>query len=144
MFRYQDEYFVNDHGKVLDISGSVDVENRNLQMVTKTGKINQQWDLIYADQYPEEPKKGELNKEFGLYVERDFNIISALPDGRYLEVINNRNMVIKTSNGNKGQTWYFDQKSKTIKTRLNNQSWDIRSSGRTQDFQIWSTNSGWW
>lgn len=68
LFRYQDGFFVNDHGKVLDIQGSVDTENRNLQMVTKTGKINQQWDLIYADQYPEEPKKGELNKDFGLYV----------------------------------------------------------------------------
>jgi len=113
-------------------------------MMAKTGKINQQWDLIYADQYPEEPKKGELNKEFGLYVQRDFHIISALPDHRYLEVINNRNMVIKTPNGNKGQTWYFDQQSKTIKTRLNNQSWDIKSSGKTQEFQIWSTNSGWW
>jgi len=105
---------------VLDVQGSVDTENRNLQMVTKTGKINQQFDLIYADEYPEEPKKGELNKEFGLYVQRDFNIISAMGSGRYLEVINNRNMVVKTRNGNKGQTWYFDQYSKTIKTRLNN------------------------
>jgi len=100
--------------------------------------------LIYVDQYPEEPKKGELNKDFGLYVERDFNVVSDLPDHRYLEVINNRNMVIKTSNGNKGQVWYFDQKSKTIKTRLNNQSWDITSSGRSTNMQIWSTNSGWW
>jgi hypothetical protein len=64
--------------------------------------------------------------------------------GRYLEVINNRNMVIKTSNGNKGQKWYFDQQSKTIKTRLNNQSFDIKNSGKTQEMQIWSTNSGWW
>jgi len=71
-------------------------------MNKKTGKISQQWDLIYADKYPEEPKKGELNKSFGLYVERDFNIISDLPQHRYLEVINNKNMVIKTSNGNKG------------------------------------------
>ena len=76
MFRYQDAFFVNDHGKVMDVQGSIDSENRNIQMVAKTGKINQQWDLIYLDQYPEEPKKGELNKEFGLYVERDFNIIS--------------------------------------------------------------------
>jgi hypothetical protein len=77
-------------------------------MNKKTGKIGQQWDLIYADQYPEEPTKGQLNKEFGFYVQRDFNIISELPDHRYLEVINNRNIVIKVSNGNKGQLWYFD------------------------------------
>jgi hypothetical protein len=93
---------VNDHGKVMDVQGSVDSENRNILMMTKTGKINQQWDLIYADVYPEEPTKGQLNKEFGLIVERDFYVVSDLPKHRYLEVINNRNMVIKTSNGNKG------------------------------------------
>jgi hypothetical protein len=144
MFRYQDSYFVNDHGKVMDVQSSIDTENRNIQMNTRTGKISQQWDLIYVDKMPEEPKKGELNKEFGLYVERDFNIISDLPKHRYLEVINNKNMVIKTSNGTKGQVYYFDQKSKTIKSRLNNKSWDIVSSGKSQEFQVWSTNSGWW
>jgi hypothetical protein len=127
----------------MDIQGSVDVENRNIQMMTKTGTINQQWDLIYVDKYPEEPKKGELNKEFGLYVERDFSIVSELPDARYLEVINNRNMVIKTSNARSTQKWYFHQDSMTIRTRLNNQSWDIQSAGKTNNMQVWSTNSGW-
>jgi hypothetical protein len=134
MFRLQDAFFVNDHGKVMDVQGSIDTENRNIQMNAKTGKISQQWDLIYVDEMPEEPKKGELNKEFGLYFERDFNVISDLPKHRYLEVINNKNMVIKTPNGNKGQTWYFDQKSKTIKSRLNNRTWDIVSSGKSQEF----------
>jgi len=108
MFRYQDGYFVNEHGKVLDVQGSLDSENRLMLVSDKTSNISQQWDLIYADEMPEEPKKGELNKEFGLYVQRDFNIISALPDHRYMEVINNKNMVIKTPNGNRGQVWYFD------------------------------------
>jgi hypothetical protein len=31
----------------------------------------------------------------------------------------------------------------TIRTRYNNQSWDIKSAGKTKDMQIWSTNSGW-
>jgi hypothetical protein len=31
----------------------------------------------------------------------------------------------------------------TIRTRYNNQSWDIKSAGKTNDMQIWSTNSGW-
>jgi membrane carboxypeptidase/penicillin-binding protein PbpC len=52
-------------------------------------------------------------------------------------------MVIKTPNGRNTQTWWFDQKSLTIRTKLNNQSWDIKSSGKTNDMQIWSTNSGW-
>jgi hypothetical protein len=52
-------------------------------------------------------------------------------------------MVIKTANGRRTQVWYFDQVSKTIKTRYNNQSWDIKSAGRTRDMQIWSTNARW-
>jgi len=105
--------------------------------------IHQQWDIIYADEWKGEPGKGELNERFGLYVERDFYVVSKLPDGRYLDLINNRNFVIKTPNGRNTQRWYFDQRSLTIKTRLNNQSWDIKSAGRTNDMQIWSTNSGW-
>jgi hypothetical protein len=52
-------------------------------------------------------------------------------------------MVIKTPNGRRTQIWYFHQQSLTIRTRYNNQSWDIKSAGRTNDMQIWSTNSQW-
>jgi bacillopeptidase F (M6 metalloprotease family) len=31
----------------------------------------------------------------------------------------------------------------TIRTRYNNQSFDIKSAGKTNNMQIWSTNSGW-
>ena len=129
----QDQFLVNEQGKVMDINGNIDTENRNIEMHNKHGRINQQWDLIYADEYPAEPKKGELNKEFGLYVERDFYIVSQMSSKRYMEVIDNRNIVIKLSNGNKGQKWYFHQPTKTIKTRINNQSWDIKSSGKTNN-----------
>jgi hypothetical protein len=84
-----------------------------------------------------------LNKKFGLYVERDFYVVTELSSHRYLDLINNRNMVIKTPNGRKSQIWYFHQQSLTIRTRYNNQSWDIKSAGKTNDMQIWSTNSGW-
>jgi len=136
-------FLVNEKGKVMDISGNVDAENRNIQVYNKHGKINQQWDIIYADQYPEEPKKGELNKDFGLYVDRTFYVVSQLKSNRYLDLISNRNFVIKTPNGRKTQQWYFHQPSLTIRTRLNNQSWDIKSAGRTNEMQVWSTNSGW-
>jgi len=52
-------------------------------------------------------------------------------------------MVIKIRNGRRTQVWYFHQQSLTIRTRYNNQSWDIKSAGRTNNMQIWSTNSGW-
>jgi hypothetical protein len=134
---------VNERGKVMDIHGGVDAENRQMIMWGKHGKLNQQFDIIYVDEYPEEPGKGELNEDFGLYVERPFYIVSQMPDHRYLDLIDNRNFVIKTPNARKTQTWWFDQKSLTIKTKLNNQSWDIKNAGRTNNMQIWSTNSGW-
>jgi hypothetical protein len=53
-------------------------------------------------------------------------------------------MVIKTPNGRNTQVWWFDQASLTIKTKLNNQSFDIQNSGKTNNMQVWSTNSNWW
>jgi hypothetical protein len=49
-----------------------------------------------------------MSPRFGLYVERDFYIVSAMGQHRYLDLINNRNIVIKTSNGRNTQRWYFD------------------------------------
>jgi membrane carboxypeptidase/penicillin-binding protein PbpC len=136
----------NEQKKVFDVQGGIDDENRNIIAYTRHGKVNQQFDVVYADQWKGEPTKGQLNKDFGLYVDRTFFVISRMKGGRYLDLINNRNMVIKTRNGRKTQMWWFDQKSLTIKTRLNSQSWDIQSNGKSQEFRIWSTqsNSRWW
>jgi len=134
MFRLKDQrYITNEKGKVISVQGGLDNENRNIVMEGRNNEVHQQWRVVYVDEYEKEPTKGQLNKKFGLYVERDFYVVSALPDHRYLDLINNRNMVIKTRNSRKTQTWYFDQRSLTIKTRYNNQSWDIKSSGKTND-----------
>ena len=85
-----------------------------------------------------------MNEEYGLIVEKDFYVISAMKPNRYLEVINNRNMVVKARNGQRGQVWYFDQRSLTIKTRINNQSWNIQSNGGATKMEIQGTNSRWW
>ena len=143
LFRYEDGLIVNEKGKAVDVHGGVDAESRNVIMWNKHGKINQQWDIVYADEYPDEPKKGELNKDFGLYVERPFYIQTQMSSGRYLDLISNRDFVIKTPNGRKTQIWYFHQQSKTIRTKLNNQSWDIKSAGKTNNMQVYSTNSNW-
>ena len=144
MFRREGAFVVNEKGKVMDVSGNVDAENRNIIMYKKHGGLNQQWEIIYKDEYKGEPGKGELNERFGLYVERPFYIVSELGQNRYLDLINNRNMVIKTRNGRSTQTWWFDQKSLTIKTKLNGQSFDIQSSGNSSNMQIYSTNQKWW
>jgi hypothetical protein len=67
---------VNEHGGAWDITNNVDAENRVINLHKQHGKINQLWDLIYADKYPAEPTKGQLNKEFNFYVLRDFYIVS--------------------------------------------------------------------
>jgi len=98
MWRNEGGYIVNEKGKVLEVQNQnldTDAENRNVQVTNRGNDIRQQWEIIYVDEYSE-PKKGELNEKFGLYVERDFYIVSALPSGRYMDIINNRNMVIKT------------------------------------------------
>ena len=98
MFKYEGAFVANEKGKVLDIANALDNENRNIVAATKNSKINQQWDIIYVDEWKGEPTKGQLNEDIGLYVERDFYVVSQLPDNRYLDLVSRRNMVIKTSN----------------------------------------------
>jgi hypothetical protein len=76
MFRYEDGFVANDKGAVLDVEGKIDADYKNMHAYKKDGKISQQWDIVYVDEWKGDPKKGELNKVFGLYVERDFHIVS--------------------------------------------------------------------
>jgi len=112
-------------------------------MWNKHNGLNQQWDIVYVKDMPDEPKKGEMNKDFNLKVDTPFHIVSKLKSGRYLDFLG-RNLVIKTPNGRTSQIFYFHQLSKTIRTKVNHQSFDIQSSGRSNNMQLWSTNSGWW
>ena len=115
LFRFRNHYVVNERGKVLDVHGGVDAENRNVIVWNRHNGLNQKWDIIYVDAMPREPRKGELNKDFGLYVQRPFHIVSLMKSRRYLDLLN-RNLVIKTPNGFKTQVFWFDQRSKTIKS----------------------------
>ena len=54
------------------------LKNRNIGVNNRNNKIHQQWDIVYVDEWQGEPTKGQLNKRFGLYVERDFYVISGL------------------------------------------------------------------
>jgi len=88
-----------------------------------------------------EPKKGEFSDEYGMYVEEDFHIVTQLPSNRYLDLIGN-NVVIKTPNGFSSQVWFFDYKTKTIKSkRSTNMSLDIRSAN---NLIVSGTNSQWY
>jgi hypothetical protein len=60
----------------LEVQGGIDVENRNIGVNSQKNAIYQQWDVVYVDEWKGEPGKGELNERFGLYVERDFFVVS--------------------------------------------------------------------
>jgi hypothetical protein len=144
MFKMEGKFLTNiQNRKVMDDSGNKDKENQNIHMWKRQNGLNQQWDIVYSDQWKGEPTKGQLNKRFGMYVQRPFYIVSRMRGGRNLDLIG-RNFVIKTRNGRNSQEWWFDQKSLTIKSKAFNQSWDIKSAGKTADMQVWSTSSGWW
>jgi hypothetical protein len=145
MFRMKGAFLTNERGKVMEVSGNRDQENQNIHIWKRHGGLNQQWDVVYKDQWKGEPKKGELNKRFGLYVERDFHIVSRMGSGRYLDLLPSRNFYLKTRNGRKTQTFWFDQKTLTIKSRhWTSYSWEIKSSGKAKDMWVTSTNSNWW
>jgi hypothetical protein len=115
----------------MTVDGGVDDENKNILMIAKTGKIEQRWKVVYVDQYVGEPTKGQMNSKFGLYVDRDFHIVSEMSTHKYLDLdVGNRYLALKTSNGRKQQVWYFHQPSLTIRNRVNNRSIDIVSSGQ--------------
>ena len=98
LFYLRGNNIVNTRGKYVDVQGGQDTENRNVIVWTKSGKVSQEWWIRYLDSMPREPRKGEINKEFGLYVERPFHIVTQLASRRYLDVLG-RNLVIKTPNG---------------------------------------------
>jgi len=99
MFRFQNHNVINERGKVMEVVGNVDQENRNIGVNGRNNGLHQQWDIVYVDEWKGEPVKGEMNEEFGMIVEKDFHVVSQLKENRYLDLINNRNMVIKTPNG---------------------------------------------
>jgi len=50
------------NNKVLDTARSEDGEQVNLEVHPADGHVSQQWEIIYADKWVDDPKKGELNK----------------------------------------------------------------------------------
>ena len=131
----------------MEVESNRDAENQNIVMRRTTKKINQLWDIVYVDEWKPDPKKGELNEDFGFYVERPFHIVSMLPRRRYLQRINpssSQEIVIKQPNSYKSQVWWFDQKSLTIKCQENGQSLNINNNGRSNNLNTRNTQSNWY
>jgi hypothetical protein len=80
----------------MEVSSGVDAENRDIYMSNFHGRVEQQWDLIYAKDWKGEPTKGQWNREYGFIVDTDFHIVSLLGQGRYLDYVGNSYLNIKT------------------------------------------------
>jgi hypothetical protein len=81
-----------------------------------------------------------------MYNDRSFYIVSALPAGRYLEIsdsVNPNNVMIKTRNGRKHQEWYYDGKTRTIRSRANNKCLDIQNKGTGRNMQLGNPTGAW-
>ena len=90
---------MNEHGKVLDVHGAVDAENRNIIVHNRHNGLNQQWEILYVDVSKPEPTSGYY-PDFGFYINRPFHIVSHMPSRRHLDFIG-RNLVIKTKSARK-------------------------------------------
>jgi hypothetical protein len=109
MFRYKDGFIVNEKGKVFDVHGGKDYQDRQVISWNKHGGINQQWDIVYVDEQKPEPKKGEMSPKWGFIVDRPFYIVSEMKSKRHLTHITSyHHPIIKTPNGNNSQKWIFD------------------------------------
>jgi hypothetical protein len=108
----------------------------------------QQWDLVYVDEIPRDPIKGELNEKFGFIVERDFYLVSQLPSRRLLTRITDANkVVIKVQNGLNNQKWFFNQKTLSLHNReVPSYGLNVISNGASASMNIVSIGAGrqWW
>jgi hypothetical protein len=132
MFKYEDSHVINERGKAMDVSGGVDSDNRNIIMWNKHNGLNQQWDIVYVDEMKPEPKKGEMNDDFNLVVDRPFYIVSELKSKRHLtQLPGQRYSIIKTPNANKSQKFWWDQKTRTIRNYWDS-SYSLEDAGNKQ------------
>jgi hypothetical protein len=114
LFKYDNGAIVNiKNGKAMDVSGNHDRENQNVVMFKRHNALNQQWDIVYLDALEAPLKDGEWWAEFGMYVGKEFSLVSKMPSQRYLDVREN-NVVINKRSGRKTQKWIFDYNSRTI------------------------------
>jgi hypothetical protein len=79
---------------------------------------NQRWKIVFVKDAPKEPTEG-LHKDFGFHINRPFYIVSRLWFRRVVECHGANNLQLNRYNKGKiGQQFFFDIKSKTIRSQL--------------------------
>jgi len=60
---------MNENGWALSILNNQDIESKHITVNEKAdGRLAQECEVVYADEWKGEPGKGELNEEYGLYI----------------------------------------------------------------------------
>jgi hypothetical protein len=100
---------------------------------------------VYVDKATKEKVTGYQSR-YGFYINRRFYIRSRMPMRRVVECISANNLVIKRyAKGRTAQQFFFDMRSKTIKSQQwKNRSMEIQSNGRSSNLRMTTTNSRWW
>lgn len=64
----------------------------------------------------------------------------------YMEFDKNDNIIVNPRDySSKKQLWFFDQKTRTIKSVAQpSKSWNIQNAGKDRNLQLWNTNSKWY
>lgn len=127
------------------------MEGTYIQGFAKHGKENQKWRIIYLDEKEKGQQTG-LNKARGMHINRPFYIVSKLWMNRVISVAGGYNLVIQTRKtaDDKRQQWYYEEKSKTIKSvQFKDRSIDIRGGNAyayktdSRWYQLWKYDGGW-
>jgi hypothetical protein len=148
IFKYQGNYFVNvgKDEKVLDVKDAKDEEGQAVVVSEMKQAKNQQWNVVYLDKADKDRTKGR-NDDFNFYINRPFHMVSRLPLKRVIESIGANNMVIKRyTKGRLAQQFWFDEKSKTIRSQQwKNYCVEIQSNGGSTNVRMTSgITSRWW
>jgi hypothetical protein len=129
-------------GRALDVAGNRDRENQNVIVFKRHNALNQQWDIVYVDTLQPDLKPGDWWPAFGMYIEKEFSIVTKLSSGRYMDLVGD-NLVIKTRTASESQKWYFDFKSRTIINKATKKSINIGNKGSGNTVNVWKTTSDW-
>lgn len=132
----------------MDVQGGRDREMNNVQIWKKNGSKAQKWTIIYQDKADRRKSKG-LNKHFGFEINRPFYIRSRMPMQRMVTSNGNNIYLSDYKEGNTAQQFYFDEKSKTLrsqkyKIRSTNKALNIGNHGRGYNLDMSSPTSRWW
>jgi hypothetical protein len=87
-----------------------------------------------------------VNKRFGFEINRPFYLQSKMPMKRVVECWGANNIILSDYVKDKrGQQFWFDEKSKTIKSQQwQDRSLTIQSNGNSYNLYMTTTNSRWW